>query len=135
MNKSLGEYVEGLRRKGCRVDLTVEAESYKLFVTNEAGTREFEAKTVTELLHLAQSVDATESVEPTEGCRTMLEYLAACGSQGRFLALTAGGEAVIDHELDVPIFHRQRAAAVRNGRAAGAAAVIDRMTLVVTPIP
>lgn len=79
----------------------------------------------------AKLVEATRSsgaVSPTTQALAVLDYLRskpATVAAARFAALDAEGELVINPEFDSPVFHRQLAAAIRNGRAHGGAAVYD----------
>lgn len=129
---ALGAALEKLVVAGHSVDLTLRPghgqNKSEGLVTDETGAvvAKFQAKDFATLAgHMVEATRNSGDVTPTATALSVLDYLVALEAGARFAALNGDGDLVINAEFDTPIFHRQRAAAVRNGRAHGAVAILD----------
>jgi len=142
VNLSLASYIDKLTKTGHTLELKIKpargGNKSTCKVTANDGTvvAKFSGASqddIAILLGNAASENA-QVVAPSQDALGVIDYLRIFGSKARFIALDANGELVNLPELDTPIIHRQRAAAVRNGRANGAVAVYDTETKELTPI-
>jgi hypothetical protein len=138
---AFGFAIENLIAAGLTVDLRVNPSfgqnksTGKVMTEDGLTVAKFSAGSFDEMAELlvGATLEAGD-VTPSRGARSVLDYLRGIGSLARFVALDANGDLVNLPEFDTPIIHKQRAAAVRNGRANGAAVVLDLQTHEIAPI-
>ena len=138
---AFGAAIEKLVDSGHTVNLTLKPgygqnkSTVVVLGEDEAVVAKFTAGSLTEVAELVTAATQEASVvTPSKAAHAVLEYLRGIGSGAQFAALDGDGDLVNLPELDTPIIHRQRAAAIRNGRANGAAVILNLSTFEVSPI-